>query len=123
MKKIKVVMCEPEQYARVVEIEATLESYQKIVGGYIEAIYPFDENVCLVCNEEGKIDNMRLNRAIRKDGKLLDFIAGTFFVCDCSEEDFGSLTDEQAKRYMEKFKYPEMLVRQYGQLVAVPFKP
>ena len=50
---MKVVICEPGQKARIAEIKANLESYQKTVGGYIEAIYPFDDPVALVCNEEG----------------------------------------------------------------------
>ena len=35
--KINVVLCEPGKLARAATIEASLESYQKIVGGYSEA--------------------------------------------------------------------------------------
>ena len=48
--KINVVLCEPGKLARAATIEASLESYQKTVGGYIEAYYPFEEPVCIVCN-------------------------------------------------------------------------
>lgn len=66
-EKIKVVLCEPGKLARTATIEASLERYQKIVGGYIEAYYPFEEPVCIVCNEEGKITGLPLNRAVYAD--------------------------------------------------------
>ena len=37
------------------EIDGSLESMQRIVGGDIEAVYPFDDPVAIVCNEEGKL--------------------------------------------------------------------
>ena len=103
-----------------------MESYQKTVGGYIEAYYPFEEPVCIVCNEEGKINGLPLNRAIYAEpdrGEMLDIIAGTFFVCDCSGEDFGSLSPEQLRRYMELFKYPERFFRAGNDIKAVPYIP
>ena len=33
-----------------------LRALQEIVGGYIEAIYPYEEDVAIVCNEEGLIN-------------------------------------------------------------------
>lgn len=125
-EKIKVVLCEPGKQARTATIEASLERYQKIVGGYIEAYYPFEEPVCIVCNEEGKITGLPLNRAVYADpnrGEMLDIIAGTFFVCDCSGEDFGSLSPEQLRRYTEQFKYPERFFRMDNEIRAVLFLP
>lgn len=76
-RKIKVVLLEPLKMARVVEIDASINAMQEIVGGLIEAIYPFNDNVCLVCNDEGKINGMPLNRAVCDDnGNILDIIAG-----------------------------------------------
>ena len=68
---ITVVMCEPEKFAKVVEISTELKDLQEAVGGgYIETYYPFeDEEVCIVCNDEGKINGMPLNRSVKKDGK------------------------------------------------------
>ncbi len=62
-KKIKVVMIEANKEAYVAEIYNDLKSMQKAAVGLIEAIYPFDEEVCIVCNEEGKIHGLELNRA------------------------------------------------------------
>lgn len=121
-----VVLCEPGKQARTATIEASLERYQKIVGGYIEAYYPFEEPVCIVCNEEGKINGLPLNRAIYAEpdrGEMLDIIAGTFFVCDCSGENFGSLSPDQLRRYTELFKYPERFFRAGNDIKAVPYIP
>ena len=51
---IQVVLCEPGKEARIATISNTLPSLQQIVGGYIEAVYPFDDPVAIICNEEGK---------------------------------------------------------------------
>ena len=125
-KRINVVLCEPGKLARAATIEASLERYQKIVGGYIEAYYPFEEPVCIVCNEEGKITGLPLNRAVYADpnrGEMLDIIAGTFFVCDCSSENFGGLSPDQLRRYTELFKYPERFFRAGNDIKAVPYIP
>ena len=213
--KITVIMCEPDKKAYVTEIGNELSDLQAAVDGCIEAFYPFESEECIVCNDEGKINGMELNRAIReedtivdlsykematrfreaeshgehlegcvvftqdsfnkeyslesrtykissdnkayqstmrgysifassldgsdrgvrldaymtdehggKDGwkvercymyergkEILDIIAGPCFICDCSGEDFGSLSDEQLRKYAEKFRYPEQFVR------------
>ena len=73
-----------------------------------------EEPVCIVCNEEGKINGPPLNRAVYAEpdrGEMLDIIAGTFFICDRSGENFGSLSSEQLRRYTEQFKYPERFFR------------
>ncbi len=63
-EKISVVLVEPNKYPEVVEIEDTLEAMQKIVGGYIEQYMPFDDEVAIICNDEGKLNGLPLNRAI-----------------------------------------------------------
>ncbi len=125
-REIHVVLLEPGKLARPASIDASLESYQKIVGGMIEAFYPFEEPVCIVCNEEGKLDGLPLNRAVYADStrrEMLDIIAGTCFVCDCRGDDFGSLSPEQLRRYTEQFKYPEKFFRVGDDIEAVPFPP
>ena len=124
--EISVVLCEPGKLAKATTIESSLESYQKTVGGYIEAYYPFEEPVCIVCNEEGKINGLPLNRAVYAGpdrGEMLDIIAGTFFICDCSGENFGSLSPEQLRRYTELFKCPERFFRMDNEIRAVPYLP
>ena len=229
-RTIDVVLVEPEKPARAAKITATLEGMQAVVGGDIEPFYPFEEQVCIVCNEEGKLIGLPLNRAVYayeeqqvdmtyselaaqfraqersgtgrhmlgyivftedsftepyteeqrtyvvssdnkayrpkmggysiyassldgadkmvrleqymaaehggKDGwkvercytklqtrEMIEIMAGTFFICDCSGENFGSLSEEQLKKYTEMFKQPERFLRVNGEIFAVPYTP
>ena len=228
-KTIKVVLVEPGKLARQAEIPATLEGMQTTVQGSIEAFYPFEEDVCIVCNEEGKITGMPLNRAVYSediitdvsysemtskfyeaersgtgqhltgyivfsqdsfnepyseaartyvvssnnkafipgmggysiygssldgsdpcvrlerymqdekggaDGwkiercymkesarEMIEIMAGPFFICDCSGESFGSLNNDQLKKYTELFRLPEHFARINDEIVAVPYNP
>lgn len=43
-------------------IPNTLDMLQKLVDGYIEVVpYPYMENVAIICNEEGLINDMKYN--------------------------------------------------------------
>ena len=112
---MKVLVIEPlkEPYAK--EISGSLESMQQIVGGTIQAIYPFDNpEIALICNDEGKLINLPLNRALYdKEGKLFDIVAGTFFLCSAPEdsENFESLTDENIEIYRERFKNIKIYIK------------
>lgn len=107
---MKVIMVEPGRNAQIVEIEKGLKSMQKAVGGYIQAIYPFDDEVALVCNEEGKMIGLPLNRNIYySNGKVADIICGSFFICSAPEdsEEFESLSEEQIATYYKLFEKPD----------------
>ena len=226
-RTIRVVLLEPGKLARVADIDASLEGLQKTVKGDIEPFYPFEEQVCIVCNDEGKINGMKLNRAVyaepeqvdvtygelcrqfreaedkgehmvgyivftedsfdkpysefsrtyavssnnkafqsgmggysiygscldgtdpcvRLEGymaaekggekgwkiercftqeqtrEMVDIIAGPCFICDCSGESFGSLNEEQQRRYCEMFKRPEHFFMMGDTIKAVPYTP
>ena len=78
---MRVLVVEPEQRPEVREIDDSLATMQKIVGGYIQPIH-LDDSVVLVCNEEGKLMDMPANRGLRnKDGQMYDIVFGTFFLC------------------------------------------
>lgn len=103
---MKVLVVEAGRQPMVKEMEGSLRSMQEVVGGYIQAVYPWNEEVALVCNEEGKMDGMALNRPLYDDrGQLVDIIAGTFFICSApmDSDTFQSLTDEQIERYSRLF--------------------
>ena len=77
-----------------------------------------------VCDDEGKICGKPLNRAIyNEDGTIMDIMAGTFFICDCSKPSFGSLSEEQQQRFLKQFKYPEQFCRINGEITAIKYKP
>lgn len=114
---MKVVMVEPGQYAQITEINESLESLQAAVGGLIDCAYPWTERVCIVCNDEGMINGMPMNRAVEQYGAL----AGPFFVCGINEENFCSLTEEQAERYKNLFLKPELYVPHRNGLLRLPY--
>ena len=121
---MQVVIVEPKKKPMVQDIGSDLESMQKIVGGLSEAIYPFEEPVALICNEEGKLLNLPLNRALRdEEGNVYDIISGMFFLCAApSDSDhFAGLTDQQVKTYMEWFAMPEMFLNVGGDLFVLPY--
>ena len=93
-----------------------------LVGGYIQALYPFDETVAVVCNEEGKLHSLPLNRALYDDdGNIYDVVAGTFFVCAAPEDsdEFESLSEEQVEKYRNIFKYSEIFLNVGGKIVVI----
>lgn len=226
-RTIRVVLLEPGRLARVTDIDASLEGLQKVVKGDIEPFYPFEEQVCIVCNDEGKINGMQLNRAVyaepeqvdmtygelcakfrqaedrgehmlgyivftedsfdkpyseqsrtyvvssnnkayqagmggysiyascldgtdpcvrlesymaaekggangwkiercytqEQEREMIDIIAGPCFICDCSGESFGSLNEEQQRKYTEMFKKPERFFMKGDAIKAVPYTP
>ena len=103
---ITVLIVEPGKSPRVEEIPNTLESLQQIVGGYIQALYPFDDSVALIANEEGKLLGLPWNRPLfDEDGQMYDILAGTFIVSGLTEDDFGSLPEEQISTYQKLFQH------------------
>lgn len=120
-EKITVLVVEPMKKPYVKEIEHTLENLQKEVGGSIEAVYPFEDRVAIICNDEGKFNGMQLNRCMRdQDGEIYDILAGTFLVTGLTEQNFGSLTPEQVDKFMTYYETPEMFVKMNGNLVVLP---
>lgn len=121
MSKITVLVVEPQKKPYVKEIENALESLQCEVGGYIQAIYPFEEQVTLISDEESKLKGAPLNRAMRDDdGKVYNIIAGTFLVVGLTEDDFGSLSEGYRQRFNEFFKSPEVFINIGGSILVLP---
>lgn len=121
--EMTVLVVEPMKEPRVVTMPTGLEALQKAVGGYIEAVYPFEDPVALICNEEGKFAGLELNRGLYDDkGKLYDILAGTFLVTGLTEDNFGSLSPELIEKYTDMYRTPQMFIRVNGELMAVPVK-
>ena len=109
---MKVIIVEPLKKPYEREIDSNLESMQKIVGGYIQAIYPFEDGeIALICNDEGKLISLPLNRALRdEDGTVYDIVAGTFFLCRApmDSDRFESLTESQMEFCKGRFEKIEL---------------
>ena len=87
----------------------------------IEAVYPFEDPVAILLNDEGKLNGSMPNRGLYdSSGNLYDIIAGTFLIVGLSEEDFCSLSEELSAKYMEKFKIPERMAFINGRIRMLP---
>ena len=119
---ITILKIAPGHKPQRVTIPHTLEAMQKIVGGLIQAIYPYDDPVALVCNEEGKRLGLDLNRAVRDPAtnEVLDIISGTFFLCGLSQDDFCSLSEQQIIHYSKLFQHPELFLNLDNMLMILP---
>ena len=118
---MNVLMVEPGKAPYETQIGSDLQSMQALIGGYIQAVYPFEQPVALVCRESGKLDGLTLNRALRdSDGDIYDIIAGTFFIAGLGESDFTDLPHELAEQFAEQFRQPEMFMRVDDKIVAAP---
>ena len=119
-KNIQVVLCEPGKKARVTTIQNDLASLQKMVGGYIEAVYPFEDPVAIICDEEGKLNGAMPNRSLKDDqGRIYDILTGPFIVTGLSEDNFASLSKDLQGKYCKLFEYPEMFFRVGNEIQAV----
>ena len=100
---MKILVVEPLRPCRVQEVDS-LADMQQLVGGDIEAVYPFQDSAALVCNSEGKLLGLPMNRPLLDEDRLpYDIICGTFFIAGLGQEDFVSLTEEQIRRYKELY--------------------
>ena len=123
-ERLTVLVVEPQKEPYIKEIDSGLQALQREVNGYIQAIYPYADPVAIVCNEDGKLLGMELNRALRdEDGNTYDVVAGTFLVVGLGDDDFVSLTPEQIQKYAELFKQPEQFVSLNGKLIVLPMEP
>lgn len=117
---MKVLMVEPDKVPYEKEIENGLEALQAAVGGSIQAVYPYEDPVALICNEDGKYMRLPLNRALRDEtGEIYDIVAGNFLIVGLGEENFADLSDDLISKFKEQFKSPEKFVRIAGKFFAV----
>ena len=70
--KISVLLVEPNKYPKMIEIDDTLEAMQTVVGGDIEEYMPFEDEVAIVCHEEGKLIGLPPNRAIYAEPETVE---------------------------------------------------
>ena len=117
---MKVLAVMPGKKPVKMELDGALKAMQTFVGGSIQAVYPFDDPVAIVCNEEGKLLGMEYNRALYDEsGAIYDIICGPFFICGLGAEDFTSLPERLTDKYYKYFERPELFVRVGGNLVVL----
>ena len=108
-QKIKVLALLPMELPKEIELDNTLEAMQKFVDGNIECLTFYDSGseVILVCNDEGKLLGLPLNRPLW-DGA--DVLAGPGFLAGCDNE--GNLTSlqttEKGASYTFHYQYAKV---------------
>ena len=112
-KTIEVLMVEPGREPRIVRLDNSLESLQTAVSigadyrGLIEIISLSDE-VCILCNEEGKLIGLEPNRRLWSD-----VLCGVFYVTGQDEEgNLCSLSAKDREHYKKYFAIPECITRE-----------
>ena len=130
-QKIKVLALLPMELPKEIELANTLEAMQNFVGGLIECITLSDtgSEVTLVCNDEGKLLGLPLNRPLW-DGA--DVLAGPGFLAGCDNE--GNLTSlqttEKGASYTFHYQYTKVnlhhfcvsKITQVQEKAAYPFR-
>ena len=127
MKKkfIKVLKVAPGKEPEVVTLQNNLEALQEAVSigashtGLIEII-EVDKDVCILCNEEGKLIDLEPNRKF-----FSDILCGVFYVTGQDKcGNLSSLPQHLIEQYTEVFKTPEHITpEEVNQTLAFRFYP
>lgn len=123
---MRVVYVEPGKSAEIKEIKGSLKGMQELVGGYIQALYPFEDSVALICNEEGKLLNLPFNRLLISDqGEPYDIVCGNFFICMArpGKDNFESLPDDLLKKYLKLYEPIELFVETKTGIRVMIYRP
>ena len=115
---MNVLLVEPNLDPRIIEIDGSLAAMQALVGGLIEAVYPFEAAVALICNDEGKLIGLPQNRPLKhpETGEVYDIVCGPFFLCSAptDSENFESLPDDLIEKYSKVFALPKFVCTSCG---------
>lgn len=116
---LDVLLVEPMKPPVNIQIPNTLEALQDTVGGLIETAHFYDEPVVVICNEEGKINGLQLNRAIYDEqGEIMEVVAGSFLLVGDGDEDFISLPKEMKDKFAKEFEKPEKFHQLAGKIIV-----
>lgn len=85
---MQVVIKRPGEAPAVMDIPNTLEALQEAVGGYIETV-TVAEDLCLICNEDGRLLRLEPNCTILG----VDFV-GPVLAVGVRGDDFTGISDE-----------------------------
>ncbi len=103
---MNVLVVEPGMAPYEKEISG-LPEMQATVGGLIDVIYPFEDQVGIVCNDESILLGMEFNRSMPGG---YGGVFGPFFVCGLGEENFTTLPPDLMDKYKKYFHKAEILI-------------
>ncbi len=101
---MEVVYVKPSCEPSVQKVGTGLRDMQRVVEGLVEPFF-LEDDVAILCNEEGKLNGMPANRPVfDKEGNLLDTIYGPFMVCGYKDGSFVSLPKDKQRAFVETFR-------------------
>ncbi len=100
-QEINILLVEPGKAPRQARVEGTLDAFEKVVGGPVEAGCYLPQRVLLVCNGEGKSMGFPPNRT--NPANSGDTIFGTFLLCGFDDDAYISLTTAQQTEFQACF--------------------
>ena len=111
-ERIPVILIEYLEEPTYTTIRNNLTEFQRIVGGMIDVVNCCDvEGVDIICNDEGKLMKLPLNRSLKEKGKVYDIVAGNMIILDSDAEgETVGLIPSKAAMVHEAFMYPEMFI-------------
>lgn len=108
---VPVIICYPLKEAVITFVTPELSTLQRVVGGNIEIInLPDFPDVDIICNEDGKINKMRLNRGLHYKNTIFDVVAGPMIIMGVNEGVNVGLTYSQMEKVYYKFLEPEVFI-------------
>ena len=80
-EKLTVLLIEPACYPKTIESEPGLEALQKAVGGWIEAVYPWEDKAAIIVNVSTSscIGHTSSQQVHHRGSWLGDFLAASCF--------------------------------------------
>lgn len=104
---IRVVLVNPGEEARIVDIEATDASFEDLTGGIIGVRQYDDELTRMVYNRYGQEMGMTTSRLLFKGPNCVEAVQGPFFICRTARNPFESLPDDQLQKVLAALRYPQ----------------
>lgn len=118
---IDILLIEPLRKPKRIHLKHTLENLQNAVEGHIQSIYPFEDPVAIICNDDGKIIGLYPNRSLRDDdGEIYDIIFGNMLITGLTFDNFGSLSEDMMQKYENLFQTPERFLSHNGHILVFP---
>ena len=121
--KNHVVLVNPGEEAKIVDIEATDASLEDLTGGIVGIRDYGDEMTRMVYNRYGQETGMTTNRLIFKGPNSVEAVQGPFFVCSSRYSSYESLPVELQRKLMAELKYPQRFQKAANSIIAKPFVP
>lgn len=110
--RISVLLVDILEEPYFTSVRNNLYEYRRIVQGNIEIVScPDLENIDIICNDEGKMMKLPLNRSLTDNHEVYDVVAGTMILAtgNSEGETIGLDADALYKGY-EWFRLPQLFI-------------